>query len=71
MKACTKCGNWHSTAEEKAGKYLSCTEVKSYWKAVSHRHKEDCGHYAQVRIKKDGSTICLKCGQDISSILEL
>ncbi len=69
MKACTRCGVIHTDAEKNLGRYLSCTEVKDYWAEVSKRHKEDSGHYAQVRIKKDGNTICLKCGEDLSPIL--
>ncbi|MCG8638704.1 MAG: hypothetical protein MI862_03160 [Desulfobacterales bacterium] len=69
MKACTKCGNWHTTAEKKRGAYLSCTEVKSYWSAVGQRHKEDHGHFARIRIRKDGRVVCLKCMQDLEEIL--
>ena len=69
MKACTKCGNWHTNAEKSVGTYLSCTEVKAYWAGVSLRHKKEHGHYAQVRIRKDGQAICLKCRIDLDPVL--
>lgn len=69
MKACTKCGEWHTRAEEHMGKALSCTQVKEYWSGVSLRHKEICGHYAQIRIRKNGQIICMTCMQDLDQVL--
>ncbi len=69
MQACTRCGVWHTDAEKYAGHYLSCSEVKAYWGEVALRHKEAAGHVAQIRIRKDGRVVCMKCNQDLTEHL--
>lgn len=69
MRACTRCGEWHLEAEKNEGRYLSCTEVKEYWGKVRARHREKTGHVAQIRIRKDGRVVCMKCNQELTDIL--
>jgi hypothetical protein len=67
MKACTRCGVWHTDAEKRAGHYLSCTEVKQYWSDLKRLHMEATGHLAMIKISKDGRVLCVKCGQEITN----
>lgn len=69
MKACTRCGVWHTDAEKYLGRYLSCTEVKQYWSDLKRRHLEEAGHLAVIKIGKDGRVICIKCGQALTDLL--
>jgi hypothetical protein len=62
MKACTRCGAWHTDAERNVGRYLSCTEVKEYWSDVKRRHLEETGHLAMIKMTKDGRVVCVHCG---------
>jgi hypothetical protein len=66
MKACTRCGVWHTDAENRAGHYLSCTVVKQYWSDLKRLHMEATGHLAMIKITKDGRVICIKCGQELT-----
>jgi hypothetical protein len=69
MKACTRCGAWHTNAEELNERYMSCTDVKRFWSDIKRRHQDETGHLAMIKIAKDGRIVCLKCGRDI--ILEV
>ena len=65
MKACTRCGAWHTVAEERSGRFMSCTDVKRFWSDMKRRHMAETGHLAMISIKKDGRIICLKCGREL------
>jgi hypothetical protein len=67
MKACTRCGTWHTFPEDLNGRPMSCTEVKLYWSDMKRRHLEQTGHLAMIRITRDGRIVCLKCGQVITA----
>jgi len=69
MKACTRCGPWHTDAEERVGHYLSCTEVKQYWSDLKRLHMKETGHLATIKISKDGGIVCVRCGQDLAKLL--
>lgn len=66
MKACTRCGIWHTNPEQQNGRSMSCTEVKLYWSDLKRRHEDQTGHLAMIRITRDGKIVCLKCGQVIT-----
>ncbi len=68
MKACSRCGTWHTTAEEGSGRYMSCTEVKQYWSKMRQMHSQETGHLAMIKIGKDGTITCIKCGQTIDRV---
>ena len=63
MKACTRCGIWHTDAEERSGRFMSCSEVKQYWSDLKRHHLEETGHLAMIKITKDHRLICIRCGQ--------
>ncbi|MGO8821721.1 MAG: hypothetical protein ACLQT6_07115 [Desulfomonilaceae bacterium] len=69
MKACTRCGAWHTDAEKNVGCYMSCTEVKQYWSTVKRLHMEESGHLAMIKLNKDGRVVCIKCGKELSNLL--
>ncbi|MGC8605578.1 MAG: hypothetical protein ACP5VS_18090 [Desulfomonilaceae bacterium] len=69
MKACTRCGRWHTDAEKNVGHYLSCSEVKKYWSNIKRLHMEKSGHLALLKLDEDGRVVCIKCGEDLSSLL--
>lgn len=69
MQACTRCGTWHTDAEKHMGRYLSCTEVKTYWSELKRRHHKETGHMAMLKMTGDGRLVCIKCGQDLSEAL--
>lgn len=68
MKACTRCGVWHTDAEKHVGHHMSCTEVKQYWSELKRLHLEETGHLAMIKMGKDGRVICIKCGKDLNHI---
>ena len=69
MKACTRCGIWHTEAEEQNGRFMSCTEVKRYWSDLKRLHLEETGHLAMINIAKDRRITCIKCGQSLNGRL--
>ena len=66
MKACTRCGMWHTWPEELNGYSMSCTDVKRYWSDMKRRHQDATGHLAMIKITKDGRIVCIKCGQALT-----
>ncbi|MBI5445448.1 MAG: hypothetical protein HY900_30065 [Deltaproteobacteria bacterium] len=63
MKACTRCERVHQDAETAAGRRLSCTDVKQFWKGVRERHERRFGHTAEVSTGKDGQWVCVRCNR--------
>jgi hypothetical protein len=61
MVACTRCGHWHTDAEDTMGKNLSCTEVRQFWARVRNEHHERYGHLPQITANDTGAWICFKC----------
>lgn len=61
MIACTRCGRWHTDAEEVLGRRLSCTEVKQYWSRIRKEHVTLYQHVAQITTEDSGEWICFKC----------
>jgi len=61
MIACTRCGRWHSDAEEVMGKKLSCTDVKQYWSKIRGAHLRLKGHMPMISTDDEGKWICMKC----------
>jgi hypothetical protein len=65
MRACTKCPEKHSGAEDVLQRSLSCTEVKHFWIAVRKAHKRRFGHLAQVVTNEAGDRICDVCNRNL------
>ena len=63
MLGCTKCGRWHSDAENDLGRRLSCTEVKQYWAGIRKKHYDLYDHYPQISTDGEENWICIKCWQ--------
>lgn len=61
MLSCTKCGRWHSDAENDLKRRLSCTEVKQYWTGIRNDHNELYGHFPQIVTDAEENWICMKC----------
>jgi hypothetical protein len=61
MKACTRCGAWHTDAEHTVGRHMSCTEVKQYWSDLKRKHSDESGHLAMLKLTKDGKVVCIRC----------
>lgn len=61
MLSCTKCGRWHSDAEDDLGRRLSCTEVRQYWNGIRNAHFDLYGHYPQILTDEEENWICMKC----------
>jgi hypothetical protein len=61
MKACTRCGLWHTDAESASGKRLSCTDVKKYWARIRSEHRSLYGHTVQITTDEAGNWICFAC----------
>ena len=61
MLGCTKCGRWHSDAEDDLGRRLSCTEVKQYWTGIRKEHYDLYDHYPQISTDGAENWICIKC----------
>ena len=65
MLACTKCGHWHTNAEQALGRNLSCSEVKRFWGRVKQEHRTRYGHTAQIATDDHGTPICFTCKREI------
>ncbi|GAB4269351.1 MAG: hypothetical protein Kow0092_23350 [Deferrisomatales bacterium] len=66
MKACTKCPEKHSGAEEALQRRLSCTEVRQYWAGVRRAHRERYGHWAEIVFDAAGDRICNRCKRKLT-----
>jgi uncharacterized CHY-type Zn-finger protein len=65
MIACTRCGHWHTDAENASNRNLSCTEVKQFWSRIRNEHNALYGHLAQASVDDSGTLICFKCKRQL------
>lgn len=65
--ACTRCGDWHTSAERSLGRKLSCTEVKRFWAGIRNRHREQYDHIAQIVLGSSGIPFCFACKRPLDN----
>ena len=63
--ACTRCGEWHLSAERTLGRNLSCTEVKRFWNRIKNQHQDTYDHAAHIVMDATGTPFCFTCKQPV------